>query len=93
MAAQIVAVNKVTSTAGSHEHRHISEVKTAGKEVLKRSEVVKRIQNGEQSFYTLLGSSQASVIVVKCPVCSTKDYIKTTADSTTADNLLSLPFF
>jgi Protein of unknown function (DUF3892) len=34
-----------------------------------------------------------SVIVVKCPTCSNNDYIKTTADSTTADNLLSLPSF
>ncbi len=93
MAAQIVAVNKVTSTAGAYSHRHISEVKTAGGEVLKRSEVVKRIQNGEQSFYTLVAGSQASVIVVKCPTCSANDYIKTTADGTTADNLLSLPSF
>ncbi len=93
MAAQIVAVNKVASTAGPYSHWHISEVKTASGEVLKRSEVVERIQKGTQSFYTYVNGSQASVIVVKCPTCSTNDYIKTTADSTTADNLLSLPPF
>jgi Protein of unknown function (DUF3892) len=93
VAAQIVAVNKVTSTAGSYSHQHISEVKTAGGKIFKRSEVVKLIDNEEQSFYTLVGSSQASVIVVKCPTCTATDYIRTTADSTTADNLLSLPPF
>jgi hypothetical protein len=93
MAARIVAVNKVSSTAGPYSHWHISAVKTAGGEVLKRSEVVERIQKGTQSFYTYVNGSQASVIVVKCPTCSNNDYIKTTADSTTADNLLSLPSF
>lgn len=93
MAAQIVAVNTITSTAGAYSHRHISEVKTAGGEVLTRGEVVKKIENEEQDFYTLVAGSKASVIVVKCPVCTASDYIKTTADSTTADNLLSLPSF
>ena len=49
---QIVAVNKVTSNAGIYPHRHISEVKTAGGEVLKRSVVVERILKKTQSFYT-----------------------------------------
>lgn len=91
--AQIVAVRTVYSSAGLFPHHHISEVKTAGGDVLTRSEVARRIQGGQQSFFTLVGSSQASVIVVKCPHCSTYDYIRTTADSTTADNLLSLPRF
>jgi hypothetical protein len=95
MAAQITNVNTITSSAGLFPHRHISEVKTAGGEVLTRSEVARRIENGEQSFYTYVAGSQASVVVVKCPHsgCASTDYIRTTADSTTADNLLSLPSF
>jgi hypothetical protein len=93
MAAQIIAVRKVYSTAGVFPHSHISEVKTAGGDVLTRSEVARRIQSGQQQFYTLVGGSQASVVVVKCPHCSTYDYIRTTADLTTADNLLNLPSF
>jgi hypothetical protein len=93
MAAQITNVNIVSSTAGLFPHRHISEVKTAGGEVLTRSEVARRIENDEQSFYTYVLGSQASVVVVKCPHCTSSDYIRTTADSTTADNLLSLPSF
>jgi Protein of unknown function (DUF3892) len=95
VAAQITNVNTVYSSSGPFQHRHISEVKTAGGEVLTRSEVARRIQNGTQSFYTYVRGSQASVIVVHCPHsgCTSTDYIRTTADSTTADNLLSLPPF
>lgn len=93
MAAQITNVNVVTSSSGAFPHRHISEVKTAGGEILTRSEVARRIENGTQSFYTYVARSQASVVVVKCPFCTSSDYIRTTADSTTADNLLSLPPF
>ena len=91
--AQIVAVRTVSSSAGLFHHQHISEVKTAGDVVLTRSEVARRILNGQQSFFTYVAGHQASVVVVKCPHCSTYDYIRTTADSTTADNLLSLPRF
>jgi hypothetical protein len=93
MAAQITNVNTVSSSAGIFPHRHISEVKTAGGEVLTRSEVARRIENDTQSFYTYVAGKQASVVVVKCPRCSSSDYIRTTADTTTADNLLSLPPF
>jgi hypothetical protein len=93
MAAQITNVNTVTSSAGLFPHRHISEIKTAGGEVLTRSEVARRIESGTQSFYTYVAGRQASVVVVECPRCTSNDYIRTTADSTTADNLLSLPSF
>jgi hypothetical protein len=93
MAAQITNVNKVMSNAGVIPHKHISEVKTAAGEVLTRSEVARRIENGTGSFYTYVAGSQASVVVVKCPRCTSSDYIRTTADSTTADNLLNLPSF
>jgi hypothetical protein len=94
MATQIVATNVVsTSTSGSINHRHISEVKTADGRVLSRSEVVVRIQLGIEEFCTKAGGEEAGVIVVSCPFCTSQDYIKTTADSTVADNLLSLPSF
>jgi hypothetical protein len=91
--AQIVAVNTFYSGSGVFPHRHITEIKTAGGEVLTRSECARRIQSGQQSFYTLVSGHQATVVVVKCPHCATYDYIRTTADSTTADNLLYLPSF
>jgi prephenate dehydrogenase len=40
-----------------------------------------------------VNAARAEVIVVSCPICSYRDYIKTVRDFTTADNLLSLPRF
>lgn len=88
---QIVAVRTDWSTDSSHEH--ISEVKTSGGSIWSRATVVKDIREGGDSYYTEVDGSKADVIVVECPNCTFDDYIRTTADSTTADNLLSLPRF
>jgi hypothetical protein len=93
MATQIVATNVVTTSVGGLNHRHISEVKTTSGRVLARSTVVSRIQTGVEEFCTIAGGYEAKVIVVSCPFCSASDYIRTTADGTTADNLLNLPSF
>jgi Protein of unknown function (DUF3892) len=95
MATQIVATNVelVTTPNTGGEHRHIKEVKTAAGRVLTRSEVVARINAGTEEFYTNVDGKQADVIVVGCPLCTSKQYIKTTADGTIANNLLNLPSF
>jgi hypothetical protein len=92
VATQIIAVNTVWTEVGG-THRHISEVKTASGRVLTRAEVVNRILTGVEEFCTMGGGEEAKVIVVGCPFCASGDYIKTTADTTKADNLLSLPSF
>jgi hypothetical protein len=88
---QIVAVRTEPSASGLHEH--ISMVKTSGGGEWSRDEVIKDINAGTYSYYTEVDGSKAEVIVVECPNCTFDDYIKPTADSTTADNLLSLPTF
>lgn len=42
-------------------------------------------------YYTFAGGYRAEVIARDCPRCGHPDYITTTPDSTTANNLLSLP--
>lgn len=95
MATQIVAVNSTATNAGGTPHRHISEAKTTSGRVLARSELVSRLESGEEDFCTVAGGENARVIVglivVKCPVCSEDDYIRTTADATSAESLLILP--
>lgn len=91
-ATQIVAVRTAPSAAGGM-HSHISAVKTADGRVLSRAVVIQRINAGWEQFCTIAGNREATVVVVRCPHCWTSDYIKTTADSTTADNLLRLPRF
>jgi Protein of unknown function (DUF3892) len=96
MATQIVAVNtsqELTTKGTGAMHKHITEVKTAGGRVLTRAEVVSKVQDGSESFCTKVGDKEPLVIVVACPHCSNGSYIRTTEDSTTADNLLSLPPF
>jgi hypothetical protein len=90
-AFQIIAVRTDSSADGSHEH--ISEVKTSGGGEWSRATVVKDIREGTDTYYTEVDGSKADVIVVECANCDFGDYIKTTADGTTADNLLSLPTF
>jgi Protein of unknown function (DUF3892) len=90
--SQIVAVRTEDSETGSHEH--ISRVKLRYGAELPRSIVVNDIRSGNDSYYTEADGSRAQVVVVDCPYCiHFHDYIKTRADSTTADNLLSLPRF
>jgi hypothetical protein len=97
MATQIVAVNTsyelTTKGTGGGMHKHITEVKTAASRVLTRAEVVSKIKSATESFCTKVDGKEPLVIVVTCPHCSNGSYIRTTDDSTTADNLLSLPSF
>jgi hypothetical protein len=88
---QITAVRTEKSPGGTHEH--ISHVGIgAAQVVISRSTVIRDLRdpNGDR-YYTHVKGARADVIVVDCPRCDFKDYIRTTADSTTADNLLSLP--
>lgn len=86
---QIVAVRTEPSASGTHEH--IARVKTRYGADIARSTVVNDIRYGSDTYYTEILGFRADVIVVECPHCTFGDYIKTTADATTADNLLSLP--
>jgi hypothetical protein len=53
------------------------------------SNAIANIENGTNSYYTTGGGLTAEVIVATH--FSGKKYLKTTADTTTKDNLLSLP--
>lgn len=88
---QIVAVHTEDSDSGTHEH--ISKVKLRYGAELARSTVVNDIRYGNDSYYTEVDGDEADVIVVECPTCTFGDYITTAPDSTTTNNLLSLPRF
>jgi uncharacterized protein DUF3892 len=88
---QINGVRTEQSPGATHEH--ISHVRLAATgTIFPRSTVIKDLRDpyGDR-YYTKVGQARANVIVVGCPLCSFGDYIKTEADGTTADNLLSLP--
>lgn len=90
---EITGVRLEASSEGPR-HEHISKVRI-GRDpgfVLDRSTVVADLRKvGGDRYFTRSGNSTAEVEVVNCPSCSFGDYIRSKADATTADNLLSLP--
>jgi hypothetical protein len=80
-----------TEKSGDGYHEHISAVQINWATILPRQTVVNDIRSGGDSYYTQGGGQRAEVEVVSCPNCTFRDYLKTKADKTTADNLLSLP--
>lgn len=90
---EITAVRTAKTTADPHEH--ITRVRlgssTSG-DGISRATVVADLKNPEgDRYYTYGGGEYATVVVRDCPKCSRTDYITTLPDSTTKNNLLSLP--
>lgn len=89
MAYQITHVRLSDNNATSTEH--IIRVKLSDGTEETKAQVVKYIDQGMEYFYTVGGNSKAYVETVH-PV-GRDPYIRTKANSTTKDNLLSLPRF
>lgn len=92
---QITAVRTEASASGTHEH--ISRVRLGGTTTgdgISRATVIADLKdpNGDR-YITYGGGKRADVEVHSCPTCSFSDYITTDPDSTTKNNLLSLPRF
>lgn len=82
-----------TERAPGATHEHITHVRLAASgAIIRRETVIADLRDpyGDR-YYTQSGQFRADVIVVECPYCTFSDYIKTEADATEADNLLSLP--
>jgi len=82
-----------TEPGPNTRHDHISYVRIDTATTLRpRQAVVDNIRNpfGDR-YYTQVKGRRANVVVVSCLVCSSRDYLRTDADSTTENNLLSLP--
>lgn len=86
---------RVERTRGD-SHEHITEVaiSASGPARLTVAVVASDIRdpNGDR-YITYGGGERADVLVRTCPHCAFRDYITTHPDSTTKNNLLSLPRF
>lgn len=82
----------VVEYASDWRHEHITHILLEDRYWVRRDDAASNILSptGDR-YYTLVGGYRADVIVVGCPVCGFTRYLRTTADSTTANNLLSLP--
>lgn len=85
-----------TAETSSDPHEHITQVELSNKEDQRfsRATIVADLENPNgDRYYTDAAGERATVVVCNCPKCSQSDYITTLPDSTTKNNLLSLPRF
>lgn len=82
-----------TAKPAGYTHEHITDVRLAGTGVLiSRNTVIADLRSvSGDRYYTFVHGTRADVIVAGCPHCGYGDYITTTPDWTTENNLLSLP--
>lgn len=85
--AQIKCINKNPREDRHNSITHVGGYGTSQWKITKE-EAIAYIERGEWSFYTLVNGHRRDVIVASR---NGRKYLKTTADSDTPDNLLSLP--
>lgn len=88
MPSQVVAVR--VAAPGTHE-QHITDFKLASGEVLPKESMIAFIQIVPDTFYTDAAGKKATLTIEES--VNGNLYVKTEADHTTANNLLSLPRF
>jgi len=85
--AQIKCINKDPREDRHHSITHVGGYADKQWKITKDTAIL-YIERGEWSFYTLVNGQRAGVVVA---IHQGRKYLKTTADSDTPDNLLSLP--
>jgi hypothetical protein len=81
-----------TESSGPDAHEHISHVRVEDGTIFVRQTVVDDLRNpGGIRYYMIGGRGRVEVTVASCPDCGFHAYLRTTADTTTADSLLRLP--
>ena len=89
---RITAVRVENTTYDPHEH--IAAVRVGSNLDLSVSTVVGDLRNPNgDRYYTYAAGERAAVYVRTCPRCTFRNYLTTHPDSTTKNNLLSLPRF
>jgi hypothetical protein len=83
---QVTCINK----RGDHydPHERIEYIGYQGLWKIPEDSAIRRIKSGNESFYTLVNGREADLVVA---TRNGREYLKTTADGFSPDNLLSLP--
>ena len=82
-----------TEPSANETHDHVAAVRQGSNpQLIKRAMIVADLRDpAGDRYYVETGDQQADVVIAECPICSFSDYLRTTADRTTADLLLGLP--
>jgi hypothetical protein len=93
-AFQITKIRTVQPFGADHEHIDAAELGGRADWRFDRDYLIGQLRDPDgDRYYTWNGSKRATVVVRGCPRCSFGSYITTLPDSTTTNNLLSLPRF
>ncbi len=89
-AYRVTGTGKGDEITGGH-HRHITKLCLEGGRQVAKANAISNIEYGVETYYTYADGQRANVEVVqRCARCYAK-YLRTDRDTTTKDNLLSLP--
>jgi hypothetical protein len=90
-----MAVYRVTGISTENpdwRHEHITALLLEDRLWVRRDDAAANISSSYgDRYYTYAAGRRADVVVVGCPVCGFSPYLRTTADTVTENNLLSLP--
>ncbi|HVA85301.1 MAG TPA: hypothetical protein VNF73_03165 [Candidatus Saccharimonadales bacterium] len=79
--------------SANETHDHVLAVRQGtNPQLISRAAVVADLRDDDgDRYYVEENGQRAGLVVAECPICSFVDYLRTAADRTTADRLLSLP--
>jgi len=82
-----------TEPSASETHDHVAAVRQGSNpQLISRAMIVADLRDPSgDRYYVETPQHRADLVVAACPICDFGEYLRTSADRTTADLLLSLP--